>query len=297
MIPRCIFDPAFPPSSPTEVDVSVVIPAHNRPKKIQTTLNSLSNQKYENFEIIVVHSGNNQVGEILERMEDIKFRIAEQPGQGASNARNVGLEMANGEIVAFTDDDCRPPENWIASIVWMFQEKEIATVGGTNWPDPSVSDRLAARIDSSKLKQNQVPVSAPKIGGFELNTFGTSNVAYDMSEVENSRFRELDIQDDDGEFQMRILKNSNKQNAYMPVPTWHMKEYNFFSYLEDRFNAGRSSIYKDVGRTNTGSALGMLASPALLTKEVVSKGPILGFGSWLCDMCARAGVIYEMTKE
>lgn len=92
---------------------SLILATLGRDKEVANFLESLKNQSYKNFELIVVDQ--NQDGKIDNIIQEYKkdffinhIKIKEK---GLSYARNVGLKYINGEIVAFPDDDCEYPEN------------------------------------------------------------------------------------------------------------------------------------------------------------------------------------------
>jgi len=88
-------------------NVSVVIPAYNCAKYIKEAIDSVLNQTYRDFEIIVVDDGStDNTKEILEpyiRKQMIQYVY--QNNQGVSAARNQGVRISNGEFVAFLDAD------------------------------------------------------------------------------------------------------------------------------------------------------------------------------------------------
>ncbi|WP_254524527.1 glycosyltransferase family 2 protein [Natrinema caseinilyticum] len=55
---------------------------------------------------------------------DYDVLVVNDPDLGVCEARNLGLERADGEIVAFTDDDCRPPVGWVEAIRRAFDERD-----------------------------------------------------------------------------------------------------------------------------------------------------------------------------
>jgi len=115
-IPNYVNNPDFPPNPPpADVDVSVVIPTKDRPHKIPTTIASLQTQEYLPAEIIVVHTGTPEVKRLVDGFPNIVG--VEQTEGGIAHARNLGIDHASGDIVAFTDDDCILPPNWISGIV------------------------------------------------------------------------------------------------------------------------------------------------------------------------------------
>jgi len=86
--------------------VSVVIPTYNSEKFIQECVNSVLDQKYENFEIIIVNDGSTDRTEfILESFLDPRITIINQANLGLSAARNRGLALAKYKYVCFLDSD------------------------------------------------------------------------------------------------------------------------------------------------------------------------------------------------
>src|SRR5262245_21576355 len=85
--------------------VTVVIPAYNCESFIDETLNSVYSQTYENIEVLVIDDGStDSTKEVLRRQGD-RIRYLWQQNQGTAAARNAGLRNANGEFIAFLDND------------------------------------------------------------------------------------------------------------------------------------------------------------------------------------------------
>jgi len=92
--------------------VSIIIPSYNYGHFICRAIDSAINQTYPNIEIVVVDDGSTD--DTLSRISDYgdKIQIVSQANQGASAARNRGIQEASGEFIAFLDaDDCYRPEN------------------------------------------------------------------------------------------------------------------------------------------------------------------------------------------
>ncbi|MDD3013674.1 MAG: glycosyltransferase [Candidatus Gastranaerophilales bacterium] len=86
--------------------VSVVIPTYNSEKYLTNTINSVLNQTYQNFEIIIIDDGSiDKTKELVEKINNPKIRYFYQNNAGASAARNNGINHANGELIAFLDAD------------------------------------------------------------------------------------------------------------------------------------------------------------------------------------------------
>lgn len=86
--------------------VSVIIPTYNRVEFLKLTLDSVVGQTYNFIEVIVVDDGspNTETAELCRRYENIKYIKIENSG-GPAQPRNVGIENATGQFVAFVDDD------------------------------------------------------------------------------------------------------------------------------------------------------------------------------------------------
>lgn len=88
--------------------ISVIIPMYNSKDYIEETLQSVLDQTYRNFEIIVIDDGSTDgSGDIVKKMQDKHKNIyyIYQCNSGVSTARNVGLKFAKGEYIAFLDSD------------------------------------------------------------------------------------------------------------------------------------------------------------------------------------------------
>ncbi|WP_223549443.1 glycosyltransferase family 2 protein [Aestuariivivens sp. NBU2969] len=85
---------------------SVVIPLYNKEAYIADTLNSVLNQTFEDFEVIIVNDGSTDGSlEMASSFKDQRIKIFNQINQGASVARNNGIEQAQSEFIALLDAD------------------------------------------------------------------------------------------------------------------------------------------------------------------------------------------------
>jgi GT2 family glycosyltransferase len=100
--------------------VSIIIPTYRRAAALPACLNALAQLHYprDRFEVIVVDDGGGaSTAAVVAPFRDrLDLTRLEQPHAGAAAARNRGASHARGEIVAFTDDDCRPAADWLAAI-------------------------------------------------------------------------------------------------------------------------------------------------------------------------------------
>lgn len=85
---------------------SIVIPLYNKEKNIKDTIQSILNQTFKQFEVIVVNDGSTDNSlQVVQQIQDTRVRVIDQPNGGVSSARNKGIEEAKYEWVAFLDAD------------------------------------------------------------------------------------------------------------------------------------------------------------------------------------------------
>ena len=89
-------------------EVSIIVPVYNVEKYLPRFLNSMVNQKFKNFEVILIDDGSNDNSfELCKRIseKDCRFKSFHQKNQGTGAARNVGLDHAKGKYIYFCDPD------------------------------------------------------------------------------------------------------------------------------------------------------------------------------------------------
>ena len=88
--------------------ISVIIPIYNAEKYLTMSLEALQNQTYKNFEALMINDGSSDNSEKIAAefaAKDARFKLFNQQNQGGSASRNKGLELAQGEYIAFLDND------------------------------------------------------------------------------------------------------------------------------------------------------------------------------------------------
>ncbi len=111
--------------------VSIVIPVYNRPQEISECLEALLHLHYpaDRQEIIVIDDGStDHTREVVGRYP-VKL-IAREANRGQAAARNLGVQHARGEIIAFIDSDCVAKPEWLTELVPYFQDQRLGLVGG-----------------------------------------------------------------------------------------------------------------------------------------------------------------------
>lgn len=111
-----------------DIIISVVIPAYNVENYITRTLNSLEEQNFRQFEIIIINDGSTdntlEVINSFSSRTDMDLKIITQKNQGVSQARNAGLERSSGEYILFLDGDDHIDTDYLKIMHEKFAEKE-----------------------------------------------------------------------------------------------------------------------------------------------------------------------------
>jgi glycosyltransferase involved in cell wall biosynthesis len=115
--------------------VSVIMPAYNAELFLETAIDSVLSQSFQDWELIVIDDGSSDsTANILEKYENYKLRIIHQENSGEACARNVGLENAQGEYIAFLDADDFYYPNALEDLVCFLdnhREYDVAYSDGT----------------------------------------------------------------------------------------------------------------------------------------------------------------------
>ena len=109
---------------------SVVVALHNAGRTLRECLESLRRLDYPDYEVIVVNDGSTDDSPSI--MEEFPFRCVTTPNQGISAARNVGLGLSTGDIVAYIDSDAFADPDWLTNLAATYLESDVAGVGGPN---------------------------------------------------------------------------------------------------------------------------------------------------------------------
>jgi len=134
--------PNFP--LPVTPKVSVVVASYNGGRTLPACLNSLSHLNYPDYEIILVDDGStDDTAHIAAQFPEV--RTIHQPNLGLSAARNTGIRAAQGDIVAFTDSDCKVDEDWLYYLVGDLVKTDACAIGGHNFPPPE-DDFIAGAV-------------------------------------------------------------------------------------------------------------------------------------------------------
>lgn len=116
--------------------ISVIVPVYNGEAYIEECVESILNQTYPTFEVILVNDGSRDAsGEICEALQkkDGRIRVYHQENQGAAVARNFGLKQSQGEVISFVDADDSIDKEMFQDMLTMLIQEELDMVICESW--------------------------------------------------------------------------------------------------------------------------------------------------------------------
>lgn len=127
--------------------ISVVIPLYNKEKSIASTLRTVLNQTFSDYEIVIVNDGSTDGSvEEIEKVQDDRIRLVHQPNAGVSAARNRGIEEAKGDLIAFLDADDEWKPEYLATQYHLFQKYPECSVFACNYEFRDVEGKVTPTI-------------------------------------------------------------------------------------------------------------------------------------------------------
>ena len=158
--------------------VSVVMPVYNRAGEVLKSVQTVLEQTYEHFELLICDDGStDDTFQILNRLSDPRIRLCIQANAGAASARNHALRMAKGEVITYLDSDNFWHPEYLSVVV-----QELATSSAlsvyTDFVDYVVDEQT---IQVKGLKRPEFShenlIQNPFI---DLNTFAHKRILYDV---------------------------------------------------------------------------------------------------------------------
>ena len=112
--------------------ISVIIPIFNKEKYIKKSLESVINQSFKDFEIIIIDDGStDKSAEIIGNFKDKRIHFFQQENKGVSYTRNRGVSLAKSDLIAFLDADDIWFDKHLQTIVYLAEKYPYAQFFGT----------------------------------------------------------------------------------------------------------------------------------------------------------------------
>lgn len=184
--------------------VSIVVPVYNAENYILKTLNSVLEQTYTEWEMIVVDDGSaDESMKRVKELSDARIRLVSNDGtKGVAGARNKGISLAKGRYLAFLDaDDIWKPEKLAKTVRWM-QENDAA-FGFTAYEFGDANAKGTGKVVS-------VPSELDYEHALSRTVIFTSTVMFDLEKVTKEDIFMPQVKSEDTATWWRILRSGIK---------------------------------------------------------------------------------------
>lgn len=226
---------------------SIIIPVYNRPDEVDELLQSLTQQTFKEFEVIVVEDGSSipckAVADTYRPLLDIHYYA--KPNSGPGQTRNYGAERSRGEYLIILDSDCILPEGYLAALEEELQRRPADAFGGPDRAHASFTDLQKAINYSmtSFFTTGGIRGGKKKMDKFYPRSFnmGVRREVYQaLGGFSRMRFGE------DIDFSIRIFKGGYDCRLFPGAWVYHKRRTDFRKFFKQVHNSGiaRINLYK-----------------------------------------------------
>jgi glycosyltransferase involved in cell wall biosynthesis len=217
--------------------VSVIVCCYNAAETLDECLRSLNQLAYPVFEVIVVDDGSTDgTHQIAEKHKVQCIRV---PNGGLSKARNLGIEAAKGEVVAFIDSDAYADPDWLYYMVTALEEHGASAVGGPNL-SPLQDGFTAQCVDQSPGNPTCVLVDNERAEHIPGCNMAFRRSVFDVVGKFDAQHRAAG---DDVDLCWRILVADRKIVYHPSAVVWHHRRQTIRSYLRQQKGYGYAEAH------------------------------------------------------
>lgn len=290
--------PLSPPS------FSVIIPTYRRPRQLHRCLEALSRMRYprDRFEVIIVSDERENLPThvVTAFRSQMSLTLLSQSHAGPASARNLGARHAQGDYLAFTDDDCAPASDWLTALATRF----------VAFPDHAVGGRTI-----NALRRNACATASQMLISYLYNYYNTTSRGATFFASNNLAFpREafhsvggFDIipsraSAEDRELCDRWLYYGYSMIYAPEARVYHFHDMSLLGYCRQHFTYGRGAFYFRRARAERGQGpvrleprnfyLDLVRYP-FVQKEAEQPAPLLSGLLILSQVINAAGYLFE----
>ena len=226
---------------------SIIIPLYNRPQEIDELLQTLTQQTYQQFEVLVIEDGSKDnartiVESYIDSL-DIKYFFKENEGQGFT--RNFGFARAKGDYFVVFDSDCLIPSNYLEIVRNYLLDNFLDAYGGPDGAHQSFTpiQKSISYSMTSPLTTGGIRGNKKHIGQFHPRSF---NMGISREVWEKTGGFILTRLGEDIEFSLRINSLGFKIGLIPNALVYHKRRTNFSQFYKQLhfFGRARINIYK-----------------------------------------------------
>jgi glycosyltransferase involved in cell wall biosynthesis len=270
--------------------VSVIVPSYTmrRLGDIFELIKSIKAQTYPYIEAIIVVERSKQlldsIKDYAERNGNTRLKIVLSDKPGATSARNSGINLAEGEYLAFIDDDARLSQDWAAELVKTYHDESVAGVTGTILPlwEDGAERWFPAELDwiigcSRWLSGDGIKETRSVLGtnaSFRKDALKLAGSYSSALGARKSRQSEWGVIAEEAELSLRVKQNTGKRIVHNPELVVHHRVAGYklrWGFIAQRsYQVGRTRwLIKSLG-TETGHEAGTLGTEYRLLRRILA---------------------------
>jgi glycosyltransferase involved in cell wall biosynthesis len=222
---------------------SIVIPVYNRPDEVGELLQSLVQQSFTNFEVIIVEDGSTSpCKKEAEQFADqliIQYYFKENSGQGFS--RNFGFEKANGDYFIVFDSDCIIPDNYLEVVDNYLNNTPLDAYGGPDTADENFTlvQKAINYSMTSIFTTGGIRGGKKHAGPYHPRSF---NMGISRNVYEKTGGYKITRMGEDIEFSIRIIENDFKVGLIQDAYVYHKRRTSLVQFFKQLHFFGRARI-------------------------------------------------------
>jgi GT2 family glycosyltransferase len=205
--------------------ISVVLATKgNKSVLLEKCIKSLQKQTFEEFEIILVYSMfPNGLGELFETCNIVALK---ESSSTLGAARNLGVKQAKADLVAFTDDDCEVPENWLETIYSTFQrDPSLSCLGGSHLTPLEERKKSPLKFAEGSFKESRMRAGGTRFDRSTVGKIPGCNVAYRKAVFDKIGYLNETLRSaEDWEFNIRLAENGYSMRYDPKIFVWHHRQ-------------------------------------------------------------------------
>lgn len=221
--------------------MSVVVVVKNGERTIKQCLDSLfnQNQPIEQYEVIVVDGGSTDG--TLSLVQDYPIRLLIDVGGTIAHGRNVGVQAAEGDYIAFTDSDCVVQKDWLKVFFTELQNRtNVIAVGGPNLVgefDPPLS-KVIGYMQETFVGSGGSPQSYALKESKYVCSLANCNVMYRKKVLLEENFDNTFNVGEDCELNYRLAQKGCSFLYFPNAFVWHSRPQSFRKFFKKMFSYG-----------------------------------------------------------
>lgn len=226
-----------------EIKYSIIVPVFNRPDEVNELLDSLQQQTFHNFEVVIVEDGSSIPCESVVRQYEssLNIRYYNKPNSGPGQTRNFGVERASGQWMIILDSDCILPSTYLEAVDRSLLAEDADGFGGPDRAHEAFTDIQKAinYAMTSFFTTGGIRGGKKKLDKFYPRSFnmGIRRSVYEaLGGFSRMRFGE------DIDFSIRLYQAGYRCRLIPEAWVWHKRRTDLKKFFKQVHNSGIARI-------------------------------------------------------